>query len=383
MFLRPVLASRNMGGACSSITGDAGGEGGNAGPLRLASALETHLGAFWKRENQDDYYVCERNFGGRHGHALFCVFDGHGTHGKTIAGIARNKLPTALLNAIEEQLKQAKKAAESESAPANADAASAGAATDAAAGGESSAKDGEPPSSAATSASVDGVNFKLAITTAFLSVQETIRGAAFDTSCSGTTASLVLFVGSDMYTANVGDSRVVLGQVSGPKGRKQKAIALTRDHRLSEEDEEQRCKDAGARVQPKKVHGSFTGEKRLWLMDHDVPGLVVTRALGDTLAHTIGCTALPEVFLRRMDPKRDQYVVLGSDGIWDMISNEEVVAMCAKAASPESAVASIRDEALNRWDARALSDNITVLLVQVLGFEADEDSGGAAVNANT
>ena len=50
-----------------------------------------------------------------------------------------------------------------------------------------------------------------------------------------------------------------------------------------------------------------------------------------------------------------------------MLSNDEVLATVASAASPESAVAKIRDNALSEWEQKMMSDNVTVILVEVLG----------------
>ena len=40
---------------------------------------------------------------------------------------------------------------------------------------------------------------------------------------------------------------------------------------------------------------SRTGPMRVWLQHADAPGLMVTRSLGDDLAHSVGVTAEPEV----------------------------------------------------------------------------------------
>jgi len=372
---RDLQHDQQMGAVCSrpplDTNGDIGGTSdgpGDSAPfveeLQLASALETHLGAFWKSENQDDYFVCEREFGGRRGHALFCVFDGHGTNGKKVAGIARNKLPQALLSAIDEQIKSNADSRSGESG----DAAAAGAKDTSAAPATSS----ETGDVAGKADSLSGVNFELALVSAFLVVQSTLKDSRLDCSCSGATASVAYFVGNDLYVANVGDSRVVLGQALGSKTRRGRAPAgksspmtLTRDHRLSLKDEFERCQNAGARIQPKKIHGVFVGEKRLWLKDLEVPGLVVTRSLGDTLAATIGCSAVPEVTRRRINANARHHLILASDGVWDVLSNEEVVDTCSSAATPESAVAAIRDASLDRWEQNAMSDNITVLYIHV------------------
>jgi serine/threonine protein phosphatase PrpC len=46
------------------------------------------------------------------------------------------------------------------------------------------------------------------------------------------------------------------------------------------------------------------------------------RSLGDTVAHSIGVTHEPDVVQRQLQPGLDRILILASDGIWDMLSNE-------------------------------------------------------------
>ena len=85
-----------------------------------------------------------------------------------------------------------------------------------------------------------------------------------------------------------------------------------------------RLLQAGARVHPKRLRdGREAGEPRLWLPDREAPGLLVSRAIGDDLATTVGCTAQPSVRRWRLHPE-DEFLVIASDGVWDMLPNEEV-----------------------------------------------------------
>ena len=53
------------------------------------------------------------------------------------------------------------------------------------------------------------------------------------------------------------------------------------------------------------------------------PGLSISRALGDTYAHTLGLSHEPDIQKSLIEPS-DKVIVLGSDGIFTYISNEEV-----------------------------------------------------------
>lgn len=63
--------------------------------LQAAGLKHIGFGPF-KRENQDEFYIQIGKFGGLHSSNLFCVFDGHGTHGKNAALYSRQLLPRLL-----------------------------------------------------------------------------------------------------------------------------------------------------------------------------------------------------------------------------------------------------------------------------------------------
>ena len=58
-----------------------------------------------------------------------------------------------------------------------------------------------------------------------------------------------------------------------------------------------RIVNAGGRVQPLKsqINGKFCGPNRVWLAKEDVPGLAMSRSLGDYVAHSVGVIAEPIV----------------------------------------------------------------------------------------
>jgi serine/threonine protein phosphatase PrpC len=72
------------------------------------------------------------------------------------------------------------------------------------------------------------------------------------------------------------------------------------------------------------------GPKRVWLKSKPVPGLAMTRSIGDMAATSVGVTAEPEIKVFSNLNQNDKFVVIASDGIWDRISNEEVMMTIAK-----------------------------------------------------
>ncbi len=70
--------------------------------------------------------------------------------------------------------------------------------------------------------------------------------ANIDDSMSGTTAVTVVFRGTEIYVANVGDSRIIMCQKDD--NNKNQAVALSIDQTPFREDERKRCQRAGAQV---------------------------------------------------------------------------------------------------------------------------------------
>ena len=61
----------------------------------------------------------------------------------------------------------------------------------------------------------------------------------------------------------------------------------------------------------------------MWLKNQEIPGLAMSRSLGDKIAHSVGVSSVPEM-QEHVLGKDDKFVVIASDGVWEFISNEEV-----------------------------------------------------------
>jgi hypothetical protein len=48
------------------------------------------------------------------------------------------------------------------------------------------------------------------------------------------------------------------------------------------------------------------------------------RSLGDLTAASVGCTSDPEVSYTTLRPNVDHMLVMASDGVWDVLTNEQV-----------------------------------------------------------
>ncbi|KAK9725968.1 hypothetical protein RND81_05G180600 [Saponaria officinalis] len=156
----------------------------------------------------------------------------------------------------------------------------------------------------------------------------------------GCTAIVALLIKDKLFVANAGDCRAILC-------RSGNAIALSRDHVASCVEERNRVIQAGGVVR--------------WQVDTWRVGsaaLQVTRSIGDDdLKPSV--TAEPEITETCLCPD-DEYLVMASDGLWDVMSNEEVVSIVRDTVKePNLCSKRLATEAVQRGS----KDNITVILV--------------------
>jgi serine/threonine protein phosphatase PrpC len=94
--------------------------------------------------------------------------------------------------------------------------------------------------------------------------------------------------------------------------------------------------------------GDEPGVHRVWLPDRDAPGLAMSRAFGDYCVKDYGVISAPEVTRRRITA-RDQFVILATDGVWDVLSNEEAVRVVAATPDREKAAKRLVECAVRAW----------------------------------
>ncbi|XP_057810360.1 probable protein phosphatase 2C 59 isoform X2 [Salvia miltiorrhiza] len=169
---------------------------------------------------------------------------------------------------------------------------------------------------------------------------------------AGSTASTAILVGDRLLVANVGDSRAVIC-------RGGTAIPVSRDHKPNQTDERRRIEDAGGFV--------------MWAGTWRVGGvLAVSRAFGDRLLKQY-VVADPEIQEEKVDNTLE-FLVLASDGLWDVVSNEEAVSMSKAILDPEEAAKKLLQEA----DQRGSADNITVVVVRFLAKQEESNKTTSA-----
>lgn len=186
------------------------------------------------------------------------------------------------------------------------------------------------------------------------------------------------------YVANVGDSRAIMSADGGNK-----IYALSRDHRPTDEIEQKRIVEGGGKIYQTqtltKIPGlGGLGIKSQYLMGpHRVlPGrLSVSRTFGDIEAKLKKYGGNPKVVVATPDIKafriqRDHdYIVLGCDGIFDKLSNRDVVNCCwhtvnyQRAGNVHKQCGKAIDLILKASVAKRTLDNITVVMIAFANFK--------------
>uniref|UniRef100_A0A1A8DMY2 Protein phosphatase 1D magnesium-dependent, delta isoform b n=1 Tax=Nothobranchius kadleci TaxID=1051664 RepID=A0A1A8DMY2_NOTKA len=202
-------------------------------------------------------------------------------------------------------------------------------------------------------------------------------------STSGTTASVVVIRGVHMYVAHVGDSAVVVGVKENDSDITLQALEITQDHKPELPQEKERIERLGGsvmkksgvnRVVWKRPRLTHNGPVRRSTVIDQIPFLAVARSLGDLWSYDFYSGEFvvspePDTTVITLDPKRHRYIILGSDGLWNMMPPKNAVNMCHshdKMVGPKgmSCARRLGCTALLFWKERMLrADNTTVIVL--------------------
>ena len=219
---------------------------------------------------------------------------------------------------------------------------------------------------------------------AFLKTNDDLTKRSFDVNFSGSTAVTVFLIGKKLVCANVGDSRAILASYKLPREIKGiqlpeefnslpsderiwLALPLSRDHKPDDDEELKRIIESNGRVEPfKEPDGEAVGPCRVWLKDESIPGLAMSRSLGDKVASQIGVVSDPEIYEMELN-KDDKFLIIASDGIWEFLPNDQVVEMIVpywENNDPEGACNLLIEEAIKHWEEEdEVIDDITIIIV--------------------
>nr|CAM84263.1 abscisic insensitive 1B [Populus tremula] len=206
--------------------------------------------------------------------------------------------------------------------------------------------------------------WKKAFTNCFLKVDAEVGGKAGAEPVApetvGSTAVVAIICSSHIIVANCGDSRAVLCRGKEP-------MALSVDHKPNREDEYARIEAAGGKVIQWNGHRVFGV-------------LAMSRSIGDRYLKPWIIPEPEVMFIPRA--REDECLILASDGLWDLMSNEEACDLARKRIlvwhkKNGVALSSSRSEGIdpaaqaaaeflsNRALQKGSKDNITVIVVDL------------------
>ncbi|CAI2359825.1 unnamed protein product [Moneuplotes crassus] len=307
-------------------------------------------------ENQDSYIASPKMMGYNFLH-LFAICDGHGTNGHKASNFLRNTLPKELKNRLQEETRS---------------------------NGSQSLDISKLAEQGKCPLSQDMYNL---FVNSFLDTNDSLIRQEFDTKFSGSTCCALLIYEKKIFCANVGDSRCILIRIPNLKQRlaenshssrvqkssedakelKITVLELSRDHKPDDHDERERIESNGGEIQSYiNSKGICVGPKRVWVKNHNFPGLAMSRSFGDEIASRVGVSACPEIKETTLTHE-DAYIVIASDGVWEFLENKEVAEIVYEyyvQGNAEKAAEAIVKEAFDRWKNREIIvDDITCIVL--------------------
>ncbi|CAB0031666.1 unnamed protein product [Trichogramma brassicae] len=188
----------------------------------------------------------------------------------------------------------------------------------------------------------------------FLNLDKKMRGLPQMTNGkdkSGSTAVCAFISPKNIFIANCGDSRAVLCRGGSP-------VFATRDHKPVLPAEKERIQKAGGSVLIQRVNGL----------------LAVSRALGDFEYKNVEgmgpCEQLvspePEIFARDRS-EDDEFLVLACDGIWDVMTNENLCEFIHSRLLLTDDLQEVTNQVIDTCLYKGSRDNMSIVLITFPG----------------
>jgi len=187
----------------------------------------------------------------------------------------------------------------------------------------------------------------------------------FDLQFSGTTCLLLFIFNNTLICSNIGDSICVLFNCSNEDRWTHETLSII--HKPDINSEKERILSNGGVIHPYyDEFGIYEGPNRVYVKGKTYPGLSLTRSIGDLEGEKIGIISEPDIVVKKMD-STCKYVVLGSDGLWDVIKPYDVrriVNPFFYRNDPNGACQALLKTAKKNWEKDGYErDDITIIVV--------------------
>ena len=135
---------------------------------------------------------------------------------------------------------------------------------------------------------------------AIITIDKNIENLENSQKC-GSTGTFIIVNNNNIYCANIGDSKCFYIN-------DKETIQLTEDHNCKNDKEVELLKSKGVMIFRQRVFGS----------------LFLTRSFGDMEFKKEGLTAIPFITKINSDKSNVKYVIIASDGIWDVVDDKQL-----------------------------------------------------------
>ena len=189
-------------------------------------------------------------------------------------------------------------------------------------------------------------NYESSLVSSFRDIDREIKAFPTAEAC-GTTATIIIICNEShqvfgekrvIFSANLGDSKSIIINSDGQFKR------ITTEHRLNNKFEIDRIKSNEGII----FNGRLFGQ------------LALSRALGDFSMKGYGLIATPSIYKKTITDK-DKYVVICSDGVWDVVEESEVSDLCFRFVDCDS----IGKEIINKALKKGSDDNISCIVIKL------------------
>ena len=207
----------------------------------------------------------------------------------------------------------------------------------------------------------------------YLDADIQIQKEKFDVTRSGTTIVLVIQLEEHIICANTGDSRAIaiFDENYEDNLSYSKIYPLSYDCKPELPNEKKRIQQCGGVVE--KAYYSDDEEDdddplpyRVWAKGEDYPGLAMSRSIGDMDAKKVGVIPNPQIVEYTID-YFSKYILMGSDGIWEFICNEDAMKIANKfylRNDPKGLCHELTQKAIELWEEKdVVIDDITLIVV--------------------
>ena len=270
---------------------------------KIFSSMITQPGINDNKEkiNQDSYLILENLFDLKFN--IYGIFDGHGDNGHLISNLVSTFLNKYFINKINYCIKHKNESKE--------------------------------VSGSDLSISKDEVDITNEILSEIFSeknnfIKDTIRildeksnESNFDLNFSGTTCVLLFVLENKIICTNIGDSSCYLFHCSNKERWNYELISIL--HKPEDPNEQKRILENGGVIHPYyDENGISEGPDRVYVKGKTYPGLSLTRSIGDLVGERVGIISERDITIKNVD-STCKYLVLGSDGLWNMIKPYDVI----------------------------------------------------------